>query len=297
MSNRANTNGQFKRGFVRVAGMFAVASLAAWAASPAASPVPGSGAASLARARLAWNQGLLPLSFEANHGQVDSSVQYHAQGPGFGIYFTKEGAVLALHKPASLGSSAPKGNSRLEVRGVGLPAAGSDGPRDARRNPPPALTTDIIRMELVGADSKTQPTGLEPLPGTSNYILGNDPAKWHTRIPNFSRVKYKSVYHGVDLLFYGNRSQLEYDFIVAPHADADSIRLRFAGASSLALDPEGNLAIHAPDGTVSFRKPVIYQQTGEQQTRGARDTRRPQTRCGIVQAFRPHHNRLHSWRV
>jgi hypothetical protein len=244
-----------------VTGMLAAASLAAWNVSAAPSPAPGSSDSSKdAKVRLAWNQHKLPLSFEANHGQVDSSVQYLARGAGFGIYFTGQEAVLALHKPASR-LAAVSGHSRLEVRGVGLTTSGPASPQEARKVAPTAMTTDVIRMQLAGANSHTRPTGLDPLPGTSNYILGKDPSKWHTAIPNYSRVKYAGVYDGVDLMYYGNQSQLEYDFIVAPHADPASIRLRFAGASRLSLDPDGNLAIHAPDGSVSFQKPVLYQET------------------------------------
>lgn len=262
MSNRAKTKGQFNRGFMLVTGMLAAASLAAWAASAAPSPASGSNSPSrVARARLAWNQGKLPLSFEANHGQVDSSVQYLARGAGFGLYFTGQEAVLALHKPASRPAALPGGHARLEGRGVALPTSGAGSAQEARQQPPSnRLITDVIRMQLVGANAHTQPAGIAPLPGTSNYILGNDPSKWHTAIPNYSRVKYTSVYRGVDLVYYGNQSQLEYDFIVAPHADTASIRLRFAGASSLTLDRDGSLAIHAPDGSLSFRKPVLYQE-------------------------------------
>jgi hypothetical protein len=241
--------------------MVAAATLAAWAAAAAPTAHSGNDASRVAKARRAWSQGRLPLGFEANHGQADSSVQYLARGAGFGIYFTGREAILALRKPASNLSGARSGSSRLEVRGIGLPMSGPESSQDARRQPASApLTTDIIRMQLVGANSHSQPAGQDPLPGTTNYILGNDPSKWHTAIPTYSRVRYNGVYRGVDLVYYGNQSQLEYDFIVAPHSDPGSIRLRFSGASGLTLDADGSLAIHAPDGSVSFRKPALYQE-------------------------------------
>lgn len=241
-----------------VAGMIAASSLAAWSVLAAPAAAPGSSEVSKeAKARLAWNQRRLPLSFEANHGQADSDVQYLARGAGFGIYFTGREAVLALHKPADAAVSLHR---RLEVRGVGLTTTGSASPQEARNIAPATVATDVIRMQLVSANSHTRPMGLEPLPGTSNYILGNDPSKWHTAIPNYSKVKYSNVYDGVDLVYYGNQGQLEYDFIVAPEADPGAIRIRFAGASNLSLDGDGNLGIHAKDGSVSFRKPVVYQE-------------------------------------
>jgi len=47
--------------------------------------------------------------------------------------------------------------------------------------------------------------------------------------------------------------------VVAPGASAKPIRLRFAGARELKLDGDGNLAIVAANGSIAFRKPVVYQ--------------------------------------
>jgi hypothetical protein len=55
---------------------------------------------------------------------------------------------------------------------------------------------------------------VDQLPGTSNYFIGNDPAKWRTNVPTYAKVKYEEIYSGIDLVYYGNQRQLEYDFIV-----------------------------------------------------------------------------------
>jgi len=267
MPKWAKRNGHFHPGLMLTTGLVAAVSLSAMAISPTASAGSGKGAASPeAKARLAWNEGKLPLSFEANHGQANSSVQFLSRGSGFGIYFAGQEAVLALHKHAAGVAGATKAGARLHAHGVGLDtvgadATGSDGPVDARQNQPgDTVTTDVIRMQLAGANANAQPVGVDPLPGTSNYILGNDPTKWHTAIPNYARVKYSGIYEGVDLVYYGNQSQLEYDFVVAPHADASPIRLHFEGASKVTVDADGSLDLHAPDGTVTFQKPVVYQE-------------------------------------
>jgi len=75
-----------------------------------------------------------------------------------------------------------------------------------------------VRMRLAGAAKPRAIRGLEPTGGISNYFIGNDPAKWRTGIPHYSRVEYKSVYAGVDVVYYGNPQKLEYDLIVAPGA-------------------------------------------------------------------------------
>ena len=89
----------------------------------------------------------------------------------------------------------------------------------------------FVRMKLVGANPAAATAGTDPLPGKSNYIMGNDPHQWHTGIPQFAGVRYESVYPGIDLVFYGNQGRLEYDFRVAPGADPAQAELQFDGAT------------------------------------------------------------------
>jgi hypothetical protein len=77
----------------------------------------------------------------------------------------------------------------------------------------------LLRMKLVGANPNPKFVGMEELPGKSNYFIGNDPQKWRTNVPNYAKVKYANVYPGVDLVYYGNQGQLEYDFVVQPGWD------------------------------------------------------------------------------
>jgi len=69
------------------------------------------------------------------------------------------------------------------------------------------------------------------LPGKSNYFIGNDPssAAEHSAV---WRVEYSAVYPGIDLVYYGDQGQLEYDFRVAPGSDPKQIALSFQGASA-----------------------------------------------------------------
>ena len=83
------------------------------------------------------------------------------------------------------------------------------------------------RLQLVGANPNATLAGEGELPGKSNYFLGNDPKQWRTNVPTYAKVRYENVYPGIDLIYYGNQRQLEYDFIVAPGANPESIRLVF----------------------------------------------------------------------
>jgi hypothetical protein len=103
-------------------------------------------------------------------------------------------------------------------------------------------------------------SGLEELPGKANYFIGSDPAKWRTNIPTYAKVHYRDVYLGIDLLYYGNQRQLEYDFVVAPGADPKKIVLGFEGADKLEIDAQGDLVLHTADGQIRQKKPLIYQE-------------------------------------
>jgi len=115
-------------------------------------------------------------------------------------------------------------------------------------------------MRLVGANSKPQVAGLEELPDKSNYFIGNDPSKWRTGVPNYVKVKYATVYPGVDLIYHGNQRQVEYDLIVAPVANPRIITMTFGGASRLDIDAKGDLVVNTPAGTIKQHRPVIYQE-------------------------------------
>jgi len=184
------------------------------------------------RTRISETYGKLPLSFEANRGQTDDRVKFLARGPGYTFFMTPTETVLSLR-----------------IEGSGL-----------RTESPRAMRRAVVRMKVVGANAEAKLVGLDELPGKSNYFIGNDPKKWRTGIPHYGKVRYREVYPGVDLIFYGNPRQLEYDFVVAPGADPETITLAFEGADKLEIDAEGNLVLHIAGGHLIQRTPVIYQE-------------------------------------
>ena len=191
--------------------------------------------------------GLLPLAFEVNHGQTGPDVKFIARGESYSLLIGKSEAVLSLRDSAVCRMP----NSQLKVA-VAKCLPGSERLR--------------LQLADVGAkDSfpvrhgRAEAVGEILLPGRVNYLIGNDPAKWHTGVPVYQRVRLAQVYPGVDILYYGNQARLEYDFEVAPFADPRAIRMHFEGAG-LKLDPKGNLEIALRDGKVIFERPVIYQE-------------------------------------
>ena len=123
-----------------------------------------------------------------------------------------------------------------------------------------------ISMVLDGANTAAKPAGEEALPGRSNYLLGNDPARWRTGVRQFSRVRVPAIYPGIDLTYYGNGGQLEHDYLLAPDADPGLIRMRFQGANAATENRTGDLilrqskAANAGGEELRLLKPVAYQQ-------------------------------------
>jgi hypothetical protein len=213
-------------------------------------------AASDLKSRVDATYGKLPLSFEENRGQADARVQFLSRSGGYALFLTRDGAVLALGNAGDCNLSRGQSEMRREA---------ASGPRHAKSEGPcQAGTTsahDVIRMTLDGATAQgraVKATGEEQLPGKVNYFIGNDPTRWRTSLPTFARVRYSGVYPGVDLVYYGNERQLEYDFVVAPGADASRIRLHFT-ARHPRIDASGSLVIEGAQGKVVFHKPLVYQ--------------------------------------
>src|SRR4029077_4537512 len=125
-----------------------------------------------------------------------------------------------------------------------------------------SVPAGALRMQLIGANPAPAMTGNEELPGKLNYLIGNDPAQWHTGVPLFSRVRTNQVSPGVDLVFHGNERALEYDFVVAPGANPNQVAFRIRGAKRIEIDSRGDLVLHTAASEFRMQKPVIYQADG-----------------------------------
>jgi hypothetical protein len=192
------------------------------------------------RASAAETYGTLPLSFEANRGQTDGRVRFLSRGPGYALFLTSTEAVIALRRATP----------HQEIFTVG-PAATT---HELERR-----SGTVLRMQFVGANPVPHVAGHDELPGKSNHFIGRDTRSWRTRVSSYSRVEYQHIYPGVNLVYYGNQRQLEYDFLVAPHADPKAIELAFDGAQTISIDGGGDLVLRAGGDEVRFRRPVIYQ--------------------------------------
>jgi hypothetical protein len=197
--------------------------LSALPAAPALAPADAA-----TQARVSQAYGQLPLSFEANQGQADCQVNFLSHGSGYSLFLTPTQAMLDLNQGSGVSGQASADN--------------------------------VLTMQLVGSNPAAQAVGRLQLPGVSNYLVGNDTAQWHTNIPNYAKVEYQNVYPGVNVVYYGNNQhQLEYDFVLAPGANPQSIQLSFQGAQGMHLDAQGDLVLHTSAGDVAEQAPVLYQ--------------------------------------
>jgi Beta-propeller repeat len=207
------------------------------------------------RTQLEETYSKLPLSFEANAGQTAEEVKFLSRGPGYILFLTATETVMVLREPQQ--------NPAAEFLERKLPL--NQAPTDAiaelrqRQRRPVSESRSVLRMKLAGGSSEASVAGLNELPGTTNYFIGNDPGKWRTGIRRYAGVKYSNVYPGVDLVYYGNGKQLEFDFVVAPGADAHAIQMVFEGADDIEIDSTGNLLMKVSGQPLKLRKPTVYQ--------------------------------------
>lgn len=182
----------------------------------------------------------LPLSFEVNSGQTDKQVKYFSHSRGKSLFLTPTGAVMVLSK---LDNTSAKAKSRSSAASRRVWAH-----------------SWVLRMELLGANPKAGMVGLAALSGKVNYFKGHNPNSWRTNNATYAKVKAKSVYPGIDMVYYGNHSQLEYDFVVAPGAKPQALRLQFKGADRVELDGKGDLVMKTAVGEVRQHRPLLYQE-------------------------------------
>jgi len=167
------------------------------------------------------NMMALPMYFEAGTTRTGDAPGYRSHGPGYSVLLTADEAVMNLHH---------------------------------------STQSAVLRTRLIGARTGITPIAEQPQAGYSNYMIGGDAAQWHSRVAHYGQVRYDGVYPGIDLIYHGQQRQLEYDFVVAPGAHPEEIRLAFSGARSAQLDADGNLVLALTSGEVVQHKPVVYQE-------------------------------------
>ncbi len=186
--------------------------------------------------------GKLPLAFIKNDGQLNQCVKFYENSSGHTTFFTKEGVSLLLTK-----TEKPASNPKHP--------AGSFKFKDAKVE----IKSQLIKLIPLGANKTSEIIAENKLKSKINYLVGGDKKKWRTGIPAYKVVRYQEIYPGIDLKFYGNNQQLEYDFVVKPGADPSKIKLSYEGVGGLKVTDTGKLEIVLKECSIFQNKPYIYQ--------------------------------------
>ncbi len=165
-----------------------------------------------------------------------------------------------LKLPLAFERQGPAAEEKFVARGQGYAIGLWRGKATIGLVSDPYQAGRAVSMEFAGARATAAIPGPE-LPGKVNYIQGNEPRKWQTGLSTWERVRYPNIYPGIDVIYYGNQQQLEFDLVVRPGANPESIRMKIAGSSKLSLDRSGALDIN-PGGSQHLRieLPKIYQE-------------------------------------
>ncbi len=185
---------------------------------------PMAGATPIA-ASVASPMAHLPMMFERNDGQFSTGIDFVARGPGY----------LMAVKPGELLMSLRNGKKE----------------------------STVVRSRLAGTNDGIKATGESKMECRMSYFVGDDPSKWRTEVPTFAKVRYAGVYPGVDLVYYGNQREIEYDFIVAPGADPGQVALEFQDSVRLE-ESTGELVVTTGSGELRHRAPVAWQMRGNE---------------------------------
>lgn len=170
--------------------------------------------------------GRLPLAFEPNVGQTNAPASFLVRARNHTVFVGPDNLTFSLY---------------------------------SRENPAAPLTSQIVRVRFEGANQNASMQGGELLPGHSNYLIGQDPAQWHTNIPQYKRIIESEIYPGIGIELYSDAGKLEYDFRLAPGADASPIRLGIEGASQISLNEAGDLVLKVDGGELIQTKPKAFQ--------------------------------------
>ncbi|MBN4073096.1 gliding motility-associated C-terminal domain-containing protein, partial [Crocinitomix catalasitica] len=123
----------------------------------------------------------------------------------------------------------------------------------------PGGKMDLVAANFIGCNEEITTEQKYPTRYYQNYFLGNDKSRWASDVHGYNHVKYKSLYDGVDLLFYENEYELKYEFQIEPNTDPNQIRIQYEGHQKIKLSKDDNLIIVSELGQIEEKKPYAYQ--------------------------------------
>jgi hypothetical protein len=119
-----------------------------------------------------------------------------------------------------------------------------------------------LRVHFAGANPNVSIEGIDAMAAHANYLIGDDPAAWHTNLPTYRGVIYRNLYAGIDMNYTGSGPRLESEFLLAAGANPNQIRLEYPDADRIFIDTRGDLVVHSAAAELHEQAPKAYQEFG-----------------------------------
>lgn len=201
---------------------------------------------SIDKSKIIENYNKMPLSFTESTGQFAFNNSYIAQGNDATIYLSNKGITFLLSRLKE-NSKNYKEQRKVEKR---------------LKNEVSATELEYCFLNLTYENSNVSAnTSAENLlTYKTNYFIGNNPSNWRANVKSYSNIRVKDIYEGIDLIYYGNREHLKYDFIIREGYNPEQIVLTYEGAKKISLLENGDLQVQTRLGNLIEKKPVAYQE-------------------------------------
>lgn len=173
--------------------------------------------------------GRMPLYFIANKGQLDERVDYYVQGRDKSLYFSPGSVTFVLASAESSKQENPRkglsGMKQKEAQRHSLFSGdvAGDSTKESTGKENKSSERWVVKLEFVGADCAVRPQGQDETGAVFSYFKGK-PEEWRTGLPTYSRLTYRNLWPGIDLVYSGTTNKLKYEFIVQPGADPSRIK-------------------------------------------------------------------------
>ena len=199
-----------------------------------------------ANVKIEKDYGKMPLYFIPNNGQMDKQVYFYIQGKDKSVYFTSTGLTYSLAGPVE---SKPGAGDKSKPRSF-------EEQRERELSQPSKRW--VVKLEFVGARKNVKPECLEKSGTVVSYFQGK-PEAWKAGLQAASKILYRDLWTGIDLVYYGTVNKMKYEFIVHPGADPSQIKLAYRGAESVKENSQGQLEVQTPAGGFFDDTPVAWQ--------------------------------------
>ncbi len=178
------------------------------------------------------------LHFIENNGQWADNIQYQMEMNMMRLFLEEDRLTYVLMDPEGIETFHQAHHGVGSIEGM-------------------MLDCHAFHVNFVDANP-TESYGSCLMDAYRNYFQGSDQSKWASHVGQYQQVDYASMYEGVDMRLYGVDGSLKYDFIVAPGADVNQIKLEYEGTDGLSI-VNGDLHIATSVNTMIEQAPYAYQ--------------------------------------